>query len=68
MVERVDQRQGRCAVERTAVVEGRGDAHRRLVDVGDAEIDFPHSVGLCAARGIDKQMQSGRKDDDNQPL
>lgn len=68
MVERVDQGQGRCAVERTAVVEGRGDAHRRLVDVGDAEIDFPHFVGWCAARGIEKQMQSGRKGDDYRRL
>lgn len=42
MVEGVDEREGGGAVECTAVVEGGGDAHRRLVDVGDAEVDFPH--------------------------
>lgn len=42
MVEGVDERQGRCAVESPAVVESRGDAHRRLIDVGDAEVNFPH--------------------------
>ena len=42
MIERVDEREGRCAVERTAVVEGGGDADRGLVGVGDAEVDFAH--------------------------
>ena len=42
VVERVDERERRCAVEGTAVVERRGDAHRRLVDVWDAKVDFPH--------------------------
>lgn len=42
VVEGVDEGEGRRAVQCTAVVEGGGDAHRRLVDVGDTEVDFPH--------------------------
>ena len=42
MVERVDERQGRGAVEGAAVVEGGGDADRGLVGVGDAEVDLTH--------------------------
>lgn len=42
MVEGVDQRQGRSAVEGASVIEGGGDADRGLVDVRDAEIDFSH--------------------------
>jgi hypothetical protein len=42
VVERVDEREGRCAVEGTAVVEGGGDAHRSLVGVGDAKVYFAH--------------------------
>lgn len=42
MVERVDQGQGGGAVEGAAVIQGGGDAHRRLVDVWDAEVDFTH--------------------------
>lgn len=42
MVQGVDQGQGRCAIQGSAVVEGRGDAHRGLVDIGDAEVDFSH--------------------------
>ena len=46
VVERVDERQGGCAVEGAAVVEGGGDADRGLVGVGDAEVDFTHG-GCC---------------------
>jgi hypothetical protein len=46
MVERVDEREGRCAVESTAVVESGGDADRGLVGVGDAEVDFAHVCWL----------------------
>lgn len=42
MVERVDQGQGRRAIEGASVVKGGGNAHRRLVDIGYAEVDFPH--------------------------
>ena len=42
MVERVDERQGRGAVEGAAVVEGGGDADRRLVGIRDAEVDLTH--------------------------
>ena len=42
MIERVNQRQCRCTIESPAVIQGRGDADRRLVDVRDAEVDFPH--------------------------
>lgn len=51
MIKRVNQGQGRRAVEGPAVIQGGGDAHRRLVDVGDAEVDFPHfgvsRLGMC---------------------
>lgn len=42
MVERVDQ--GKCcgAIECSPVIQRRGDADRRLVDVRDAEVDLPH--------------------------
>lgn len=42
MVERVDQGQGRSAVQGTPIVEGSGDAHRCLIDIRDAEVDFSH--------------------------
>lgn len=42
MIERIDQRQCRCAVEGPTVVKRGGDCHRRLVDVGNAEVDLPH--------------------------
>lgn len=42
MVKGIDERQGGGAVESPAIVKGGSDAHRRLVDVGDAKVDFPH--------------------------
>lgn len=44
MIEGIDK--GKCggAVEGPSVVQSGGDAHRRLVGVGDAEVDFPHGV------------------------
>jgi hypothetical protein len=42
VVERIDEREGRGAVEGTAVVEGGGDADRCLVGIRDAEVDFTH--------------------------
>lgn len=47
MIERVDERQSRGAVKSPTVVKGCCDAHRRLVDVGDTEVDFPHLVFMC---------------------
>jgi hypothetical protein len=51
VVERVDEREGRCAVEGAAVVEGRGDADRGLVGVGDAEVYLAH-VWCCAVPSL----------------
>lgn len=42
MVKGVDERQSRCAVEGPSVVESRGDVDSRLVDAGDAKVDFSH--------------------------
>lgn len=44
MIEGIDQRQGRGAIQGSAVVESRGDAHRCFIHIGDAEVDFPHIV------------------------
>lgn len=61
MVEGVDEREGRGAVERSSVVEGGGDADRRLVDVGDAEVDFPHDGGIVSQRlGVEVEEISDR--------
>lgn len=46
MVERVDEGEGGGAVERPAVIEGRGDADGGLVRVWDAEVDFAHDCGV----------------------
>jgi hypothetical protein len=50
IVERVDEREGRGAIERTAVVEGGGDADRRLVCVRDAKVDFAHVCVVSSER------------------
>lgn len=42
MVQRVDERQGGCAIEGATVVQGGRDAHRRLVGARYAEIHFSH--------------------------
>ena len=42
MVEGVDERQSRGTIEGSSIIQGGGDAHRRLVDVGDTKVDFPH--------------------------
>ena len=47
VVERVDEGEGRGAVEGAAVVEGGGDADRRLVGIRDAEVDLAHD-GCCS--------------------
>jgi hypothetical protein len=42
MVERIDERERRRAIEGSAVIQGCSDAHRSLVDIWDAEVNFPH--------------------------
>lgn len=42
MIQRIDERQSRSAIEGPAVVEGGGDAHGGFVHIGDAEVDLPH--------------------------
>lgn len=42
MVERIDERKGGSTIEGPSVVKGGGDGHRRLIDVRDAKVDFPH--------------------------
>ncbi len=69
MIKRVNQRQGRGAIESTSIIQGGRDSHRRLVDVGDAEVDFPHLVpsgeetrraprdgGMTAGRSVSVKM------------
>jgi len=51
MVERIDERQGRRAIEGSAVIQGCCDTDRGLVDIGDAEIDFPHDGVVPHNRG-----------------
>jgi hypothetical protein len=51
MIERIDERQRRRAIESSAVIQGGGDADRCLVDIGDAEIDFPHDGVVPHNRG-----------------
>lgn len=54
MVERVDEGESRSAVEGTAVVQGGGDAHGRLVNIGDAKVDFPHDCESIRWTGLVK--------------
>lgn len=51
MVERIDERQCRGAIKSSAVVQGCSDSHRCLVDIGYAEIDFPHDGVVPRNRG-----------------
>lgn len=47
MIERIDEWEGRCAIEGPPVIQGGGDAHRRLVDIWDAKINFSHIVAVA---------------------
>lgn len=51
MVKRVNEGERRGAVERSTIVQSGGDAHRRLVDVRDAEVHFPHFGLVDSKRG-----------------
>jgi hypothetical protein len=42
MVEGIDEREGRCAIKGTTVIEGGGDVDRGLVHIGNAKVYFPH--------------------------
>ena len=46
VVQRIDQGEGGGAIQGSSIVQGGGDTHRRLVDVGDAKVDLPHDDGL----------------------
>lgn len=50
MVEGVDKREGRGAVEGSPVIESSCDADRCLVDIRNAEVDFSHD-GRCSPGG-----------------
>jgi hypothetical protein len=58
MVERIDKRQRRRAIEGSAVIQGCSDANRCLVDIGDAEIDFPHDGVVPHNRGERRRLPS----------
>lgn len=45
MIEGVYEREGRCAIKGSAVVQCGSDTDRGLVDIGDAEVDFSHFEG-----------------------
>ena len=47
MVKGVDEWEGRGTIESSAVVESGGDTDRGLVDIRDAEVDFPHDERVC---------------------
>lgn len=42
MVQRVDEWQCRGTIKSSSVIQGGGDGHRCLVDIGYTKIDFPH--------------------------
>ena len=42
MIQGIDEWERGRAVEGTTVVQGCGNAHRRLVDVWDAKVDLSH--------------------------
>ena len=50
MVQGIDERQCRSAIKGTPIVQSSGDAHRSLIDIWDAEIDFPHRGGCSLDR------------------
>lgn len=42
MIEGIDEWKRGGTIERSSVVKGSGDTHRRLIHIWDAEIDFSH--------------------------
>ena len=48
MVKRVNQGEGRGAVEGSSVIESCGDMNRRLIDIGNTEVDFSHTVRVLS--------------------
>ena len=49
MVERVYERQCGSTIQRATIVESGGDAHRCLVDIWNAKVDFSHDHGVQTA-------------------
>jgi hypothetical protein len=45
VIEGIDERKSGGAIECSTIIQGGGDADRCLVDIGNAEINFPH-VGM----------------------
>ncbi len=58
VVEGIDQRQRRRAIEGSTVIQRRGDAHRRLVDIRNAEVDFSHRGDGPQSRSIRRSTRS----------
>jgi hypothetical protein len=42
VIEGIDEWKRGGTIERSSVVKGSGDTHRRLIHIWDAEIDFSH--------------------------
>ena len=58
MVERVDERERRCAIEGSAIVQGRRDADGCLVNIWDTKVDFPHDGVFPHDRGERRRLFS----------
>ena len=59
MIQRIDEGEGGCAIECSAVVKGSSDAHRCLIDIGNAEIDFSHVEVIPQYRGVEEKGRLG---------
>jgi len=62
MIQGVNERQSRCTIERTTVIEGGCDVHGGFVHVRNAEVDFSHDgqSNLSDGDGADSRMNEGR--------
>lgn len=61
MVQGIYQREGGGAIKGSAIIKGSGDANRRLVDIGDAEINFSHDEkGTARSRRGRRSPSSGK--------
>jgi hypothetical protein len=54
VVERIDEWKRGCAIERSSVIQRCSDAHRCLVDIGDAKIDFSHDDSIRTIAGDER--------------
>lgn len=48
VVQGVDERQSRCAVQRPAVIKGRSNSNASFVGIWDAKVVLPHDRGVVA--------------------